>query len=137
MRFYSPNVIKSAIATVGALLLFTADVAAQEPRPEPTQNPEAIYRLFNTKNVYTLLKLDTRDGRIWQVQWGDKEHRFVASLNPDPLVSGGKAGRFTLYSTSNIYTFVLLDQELGDSWHVQWGNPTDRFIAPIKDLTKE
>jgi len=93
--------------------------------------------LFSTKNLYTFLRLDTRDGRIWQVQWGDSDHRFVVPLNPDSMTSGGRAGRFTLYPTSNIHTFILLDQETGDAWHVQWGKTTDRFIAAIKELHDE
>ncbi len=122
---------------ITATLLFTPLAFAEELRPEPTQNPDAPYRLFNTKNIFTLLKLDTRDGRIWQVQWGDKDHRFIESLNPASLTPGGKAGRFTLYPTSNIFTFILLDQETGDAWHVQWGKASDRFTLPIKELGEE
>jgi hypothetical protein len=59
------------------LLLFASFALAEESRLEPTQNPNAPYRLFNTKNVFTLLKLDTRAGRIWQVQWGEKASRFT------------------------------------------------------------
>jgi hypothetical protein len=47
------------------------------------------------------------------------------------LASGGRAGRFTLYPTTNIYTFVLLDQDTGDTWHVQWGKPDERFVIHI------
>lgn len=129
--------MKRLMAIAATLLLFASHVLAQEVRLEPTQNPDAPYRLFGTKNVFTLLKLDTRDGRIWQVQWGDKDHRFIEPLNPDPLASVGKAGRFTLYPTSNIYTFILLDQEAGNTWHVQWGKAADRFTLPIKDIGKE
>jgi hypothetical protein len=125
------------MAIAATLLFLASHVLAQEVRLEPTQNPDAPYRLFSTKNVYTLLKLDTRDGRIWQVQWGDKDHRFIEPLNPDSLTSVGKPGRFTLYPTSNIYTFILLDQEAGDAWHVQWGKMGDRFTLPIKDIGKE
>jgi len=126
--------MKPKVIAAASLLLFASLALGQEDRPpEPSQNPEAPYRLFATRNIYTLLKLDTREGRIWQVQWGDEDHRFSAPLNLTPLVSGGKAGRFTLYPTMNIYTFVLLDQETGDSWHVQWGTPDERFIVPIKD----
>jgi hypothetical protein len=123
--------MKQKLVVTATLLLFASLALAQEIRPEPTQNPDAPYRLFNTKNIYTLIKLDTRAGRIWQVQWGDKENRFIAPLNEKALVSGGKPGRFTLYPTSNIYTFILLDQETGDAWHVQWGSQAERFIMPI------
>jgi hypothetical protein len=115
-----------------ALLLFASLALAQESRLEPTQNPDAPFRLFNTLNIYTLLKLDTRDGRIWQVQWGaDEDHRFSEPINVTTLASSGRAGRFTLYPTTNIFTFVLLDQDTGDAWHVQWGKPEDRFLVHI------
>ena len=131
------SILKRTMVAVAALLLFASPVLAEETRSEPTQNPDAAFRLFNTTNIYTLLRLDTRDGRIWQMQWGDKDHRFIQPLNLDSLTAGEKAGRFTLYPTSNIYTFILLDQESGDAWHVQWGEAADRFILPIKELSKE
>jgi hypothetical protein len=123
--------MKRTLVVTVALLLF-ASLACSEELRQPTQNPDVPYRLFNTSNVFTLLKLDTGAGRIWQVQWGaDKDHRFVEAINLNSLASGGKPGRFTLYPTSNIYTFILLDQETGDAWHVQWGKPQDRFIVHI------
>ena len=130
--------MKRTLVVTANLLLFASMAFGQEVRPlEPTQNPDAPYRLFNTRNIYTFLKLDTREGRIWQVQWGDNSSRFTVPLNLKPLVSDGKAGRFTLYPTTNIYTFILLDQEAGNTWHVQWGKTGDQFTLPIKDIGKE
>ena len=77
--------MKRTMVAVTALLLFASHVLAQETRAEPTQNHDASFRLFNTTNIYTLLRLDTRDGRIWQVQWGDKDHRFIEPLNLNSL----------------------------------------------------
>jgi hypothetical protein len=105
--------MKRKFVVTVTLLLFASLALAEVAHLEPTQNPDAPYRLFNTQNIYTLLKLDTRAGQIWQVQWG------------------GKPGRFTLYPTSNIFTFILLDQETGDAWQVQWSNQGDRFIEHI------
>jgi hypothetical protein len=120
------------LIAIVTLLLFTSLASANDLPSEATQSPNAPYRLFNTKNIYTLLKLDTRDGRIWQLQWGHKAHRFVAPINSIALTSGDKAGRFTLCPTTNIYTFVLLDQETGDAWHVQWSETADtRFAVHI------
>ncbi|PYU38490.1 MAG: hypothetical protein DMG54_29925 [Acidobacteria bacterium] len=77
--------------------------------------------------------MDTRTGQIWQVQCGDEEHRFITPLSLKVLAVGGKAGRFTLHPTLNIFTFVLLDQEDGRAWQVQWGlEANKRFIAPIE-----
>jgi hypothetical protein len=39
-------------------------------------------------------------------------------------------GRFTLYPTQNIYTFVLLNQDNGVAWQVQWA-PNNSFVLPI------
>jgi hypothetical protein len=100
--------------------------------PEPTQKTDVPYRIFRTQNTYTLLKLDTRTGQVWQVQWGNETHRFVTSISPKVLAAGGKAGRFTLCPTMNIYTFILLDQEDGRAWQVQWGAENKRFIQPIE-----
>jgi hypothetical protein len=121
-----------------ALLLFAIPAFAGDdmPLPEPTQNPDAAYRLFRTLNIYTLLKLDTRTGQVWQVQWGDENHRFIVPINIDVLVPAGttarpailKPGRFTLSPTANIYAFILLDQEDGRTWQIQWGAEKQRFI---------
>ncbi len=123
---------ETKIAITTTLLLFASLALADEPRLEPTENPDASYRLFATKNIYTFPKLDTRDGRIWQVQWGlDKAHTFVEPINLK-AIAPGKTGRFTLYPTTNIYTFILLDQETGDAWHVQWGGMGERFTLPME-----
>jgi hypothetical protein len=121
--------MKRQLIIAMTLLSFASLALAEDLRQEPTQNPDAPYRLFSTKNIYTFLKLDTREGQVWQVQWGDKAHRFIAPINQNALVTGGKAGRFTLYPTSNVYTFLLLDQDTGDAWHVQWGGTGERFIV--------
>ncbi len=124
--------MKRTVAIAVVSLLFASSVLGQEVFGEPTQDASKPYRLFSTRNTYTFLKLDTRDGRIWQVQWGDKSHRFTDVLSQKALASGGEPGRFTLYPTKNIFTFILLDQKTGDAWHVQWGKPDDRFVAPIE-----
>ena len=122
------------------VLSVISSVGQEAPLPEPTQNPDVPFRLFRTKNIYTSLKLDTRFGLIWQVQWAlDNDHSLVAPINREILVSLGtpqhpltpKSGRFTLYPTENIYTFVLLDQEDGRTWQVQWGDEKQRAIFAL------
>ena len=98
---------------------------------EPSQDPLASFRLFRTQNVFTQLKLDTRTGQIWQVQWSTGKYGFSEVLNAKVLAVNGRVGRFTLSPTSNIYTFVLLDQDTGSTWQVQWGTADNRFIIPI------
>jgi hypothetical protein len=113
-------------------LLVGIPSSAQETIPEPTQNTSVPYRMFRSQNIYTLLKLDTRTGQVWQVQWGTADgYRWAQPINIKPLAEGGKVGRFTLYPTLNIYTFILLDQDDGRTWQIQWGKEGERFITPI------
>ena len=101
-------------------------------------NPNASYRLFPTTNMWTFLKLNTEDGRIWQVQYAinNDENRFETYLNLTPLATGSqkKPGRFTLYPTQNMWTFILLDTINVSTWQVQWSHDADnRGIIPISE----
>ena len=41
-------------------------------------------------------------------------------------------GRFELYPTQNMYTFILLDTKFGYTYQVQWStNPDQRFRSRI------
>jgi hypothetical protein len=95
-----------------------------------------VYQLFPTENIWTFIKLNTRNGTMWQVQFGFEDNvRFQTVLNYIPLVPAEKEvnGRFTLYPTKNIYNFILLDQISGKTWQVQWSkNYEERAILPIE-----
>lgn len=65
------------------------------------------YRLFPTQNMWTFIKLNTRNGQMWQVQFDvEGDNRFETYLNILPLVDKEKEvdDRFTLYPTQNIWT---------------------------------
>jgi len=93
------------------------------------------YSLYKTKNMYTFLKLDTRTGQIWQVHWSideDKSDRIVLPLSTEKLSLDTKDGRFDLFPTNNIYTFILLDTIDGKTWQVQWSvEEKNRLVIPI------
>lgn len=84
----------------------------------------ATYKLFPTQNIWTFIKLNTRNGKMWQVHFtidnDTEDGEFV--INYLPLVDEGEEsnGRFTLYPTENIYNFILLDQIDGRVYQVQW-----------------
>ena len=94
------------------------------------------YKLFSTENIWTFLKLDTKNGKIWQVQYSmDDNFRGEVELNIKALVPDNAAenGRFTLYPTKNMYNFILLDQMDGKMWQVQWSTEEDnRLIIPMQ-----
>jgi hypothetical protein len=130
------------LSAILLLAVFVASAFADDSAvPEPTQNPDAPYRLFRTQNIYTLLKLDTRTGQVWQVRWGtDDDHRVTLPINRTILLTAAmiehstilKPGRFTLTPTENIYTFMLLDQQDGRTWQIQWGDEKHRLIVAVE-----
>lgn len=112
---------------------------AQSASEAPTQNistdSNVVYRIFSTRNMYTFIKLNTRNGQMWQVQWGtESKYRFQTTLSDISRVDEDqeKNGRFFLYPTTNMYNFILLDQLDGRAWQVQWSLEADgRMVIPI------
>ncbi len=130
--------MKLIIASV--FMLFTLQSISQAEIKQidytTTQSTTAVkFRLFPTQNMWTFIKLNTRNGKMWQVQYDVKaDNRFETILNAKPLVltENEANDRFTLYSTQNIYTFILLDQSDGRTWQVQWSiDPQSQLILPI------
>lgn len=84
----------------------------------------SIYQLFPTKNYWTFIKLDTRNGKMWQVHFSIEDIKKTGELILNSLSLVDKEeemnGRFTLYSTENMYNFLLLDQISGIVVQVQW-----------------
>lgn len=108
---------------------------SQPPIQNISTDDNVVYRLFSTRNMYTFIKLDTRNGQMWQVQWDTKSNQFETPLSLVYLVSeeDEKNGRFFLYPTTNIYNFILVDQIDGRVWQVQWSmEAKDRMVVPIK-----
>ena len=101
----------------GAISAYSSDPATVVV---PTSTTTNNYVLYPTTNIYTFLKLDTRNGVIWQVQYSMDENEFECILNDRELVTNGEPGQFALYPTTNNWTFILLDTKNGDTWHVQW-----------------
>lgn len=122
-----------------AMLTFYGEVAAQTQQPTEIeydmQRLDARYRVFKTRNIWNTIHLDTQTGQIWQVQIGIKdEDRMKTVLNKDVLAStGSRAGRFTLYSSRNMYQFILLDQDTGRVWQVQWSIDGNSGFWPIEE----
>ena len=95
-----------------------------------------IYKLYPTKNTWASLKLDTRNGKIWQVNYSVSKDGYegTLSINSYSLVLPEEEinGRFDLYPTANMYNFILLDQVNGNTYKVQWHDDNDkRFIRQI------
>jgi len=99
------------------------------------ENSSLVYKLYPTENMWTFIKLDTRNGRLWQVQYHtESDKRFESILNTNSRVTPENESneRFALYPTQNSYNFILLDQIDGRIWQVQWSIDRDkRLVLPI------
>lgn len=122
-----------------AIIIFLATISAFGQTVAPIQNistdSTVVYRLFSTSNTYNFIKLNTRNGQMWQVQWGTQsKYRFETTLSDISRVdiAEEKNGRFFLYPTTNAYNFILLDQIDGRAWQVQWSiEKEDRMVILI------
>ena len=92
------------------------------------------YKLFPTTNMWIFLKLDTSKGLVSMVQYSiEDKNRLEIPINYIPFASGSDAipGRFNLYATQNMWTFILLDEVDGRTWQVQWSTDGKEVIVPI------
>lgn len=126
---------KTVILLVVCLVSITALAQTQtNPISIVSSDSAVVYRLFPTKNTWTFIKLNTRNGQMWQVQWDTGNYQLEVPLSLTARVSSENEsnGRFFLYPTENIYNFILLDHLDGRVWQVQWSvEPKNRLVVPI------
>ena len=88
------------------------------------QRSNVRFTLTPTRNFWTFLLLDSNTGRVWQVQYSLSDSTFSGrvAINEKPLATSTSAhvGRFSLQETQNFFTFLLLDQDDGRVWQIQW-----------------
>ena len=123
-------------------LTFLINVGCSQVK-EQSKTPEekhlslsSNYELFETRNIWVFIKLNTRNGKMSQVHFSldSESYRGEQPLNEKPLVDKAeeKIGRFTLYPTQNMFNFILLDKISGRSYQVQWSLKEDeRVVVPI------
>jgi hypothetical protein len=128
MRIFRAVVVLSALIPVVTIAADPMEINYE------MQRLDARFRMFKTSNTWNFLELDTQTGKVWQVQFsvGEKDSRMKLEVRPDVVATGGKPGRFTLYPTRNIYNFILLDQDIGKTWQVQWSIEKEQGSWPIE-----
>jgi hypothetical protein len=104
------------------------------------QRSDVRFTLTPTQNIWTFLLLDSNNGRVWQVQYAVSDSAFTGrlSINEDVLAprTSAHVGRFTLQETHSIFTFLLLDQDDGRVWQIQWSNDeSQRGIVRVLSQT--
>ena len=129
------KIVFSIIIGFASVTAFAQKSTSEAPIQNISTDSSVVYRLFATRNMYTFIKLNTRNGQMWQVQWGkESKYQFENILSNISRVNKDeeKNGRFFLYPTRNIYNFILLDQIDGRVWQVQWSlEANERMVVPI------
>lgn len=119
-----------------AAVVITASVMAEGEYPQYRSvnhysDSSVRYKLYQTFNLWTFLKLDTRRGTIYQVQYSKKEGQSFETYLGTPGIYGFASdtinGRYELYPTQNNWTFLLVDQIDGDVYEVQWSQESDKY----------
>ncbi|MDR0612304.1 MAG: hypothetical protein LBG45_02250 [Dysgonamonadaceae bacterium] len=128
--------MKKIIITLLVVVIAMTAFAQTQTNPISIVSPDSavVYRLYSTRNTWNFIKLNTRNGQMWQVQWNTGSNRFETPISLTTRVSIEEEmnGRFFLYPTHNIYNFILLDQIDGRMWQVQWGmEDEDRMVIRI------
>ena len=145
--WWSTCYMKHTILTL-TILFFSQLAFSQTETPKnivTNQNiidKNSIYQLYPTSNIWTFLKLDTRNGRIWQVHFSINNEESQGELVLNDLELATKEnqtiGRFTLYPTTNIYNFLLLDKIDGTVIQIQWSfDSKNRGIISLIKPKKE
>lgn len=126
---------------IALLLLFSAipcfaQTDAEKMCTVDAVSQEARFKLYPTTNNFIFLKLDSKTGKIWLVQYSTTGTQLQAVLSSVSrcLPSEEKNGRFSLYPTKNMYNFIMIDHENGNCWQVQWSiEPENRIVIPITE----
>ena len=124
-----------AFATAGAHS-YTGPTPSELRPYSVTQDTEVPFRLFPTQNAWNFMKLDTRTGQIWMVQYSVEKSTsaFTWTIDDTPLedATSENIGRFTLYPTANRFNFILLDQFTGKTWQVQYSLDKQEYDFRIR-----
>ncbi len=114
-RFY----MKKAILFLVSIFITIVSFAQNNP----------VYKMYRTQNYHNQLRLNTKTGEVLQIQ-DDGQSWTICTARE---VLGDKEGRFCLYDTQNIWTFIMLDTYTGKNWQVQFSVKGEdyRFATPI------
>lgn len=137
--------MKKHIITV-VIIFLVVNLHAQVQKEKPQNNLYQMqenyirtYRIFPTINMWYFIKLNTRTGQMWQIEFDQKgTNQLEIPLNSLSLVEKQKEidNRFTLYPTQNNWTFLLLDQLNGKIWQVNWDTRSKKTeVLPLNKLS--
>jgi len=127
--------MKKYIITVVILLLTVGSFAQNKTEKyenglnQQNENYIRTYRVFPTANMWYFIKLNTRTGQMWQIEFDQKKtNQLDTPLNSSLLVEKQREvdNRFILYPTQNNWNYLLLDKINGKIWQVNWDQKPEK-----------
>ncbi|MDR3794486.1 hypothetical protein [Phocaeicola sp.] len=85
------------------------------------------YQMYQTKNYHNQLRLNTATGKVEQIQDDGQCWIICDAIEP----AGEKSGRYCLYSTQNMWTFIMLDTYSGKNWQVQFSVKGEDYMFAV------
>lgn len=93
------------------------------------------FELFETKNMWTFILLDSYVGRLWQVQYSveGEEYMCYIPINSKPLITSKGKRVFTIQPLTSMYQYYLINEDNGAMWKFQWSTegPEYRWIEKM------
>ena len=102
------------------------------------ENDIRTYRVFPTENMWYFIKLNTRTGEMWQIEFDqNKTEQLEIPLTSLALDDKQEEidNRFTLYPTIDNSTFLLLDQMNGKMWKLNWDTKPEKNVIVSLNIT--
>ena len=87
----------------------------------------SVYKMYRTQNYHNQLRLNTMTGEVQQIQ--DDGQSWIICSARETL--GDAAGRFCLYETQNMWTFIMLDTYTGKNWQVQFSMKGEDYMFAV------
>ena len=99
----------------------------------------------STWTLEEITELTNSQMKSWQEEYNSKPDSIVSAEDKiwwkpssiEEKMEGGifkiaQNGRFKLYPTGNMYNFIMVDVEMGDTWQVQWSTKeNERLVIPF------
>lgn len=83
--------------------------------------------MYPTRNHHNQLRLNTATGEVTQIQDDGNSWTICRARE----TSGNNPGRFRLYETQNMWTFIMLDTYTGKNWQVQFSTKSEDYMFAV------
>ena len=87
------------------------------------------FKLYETKNMWNFILLDSCTGRLWQVQYIIQEDSFrgIVSINEEELAKESKENIFYITPLTSMYQYYLTNDKTGEIWQFQWSTKGEDY----------